>query len=286
MLGLGALIKHISSQKQNEKFDKKQEEAVESKLNGIVPFTEPDSSLKDTKKREERRTRELEKNANLLTDAALGLVPIAAAAGGLYAGARAVNDSVKEDREASLKKEIAELQNKLDKLYNDRIVLNEKRKELRKTAGLGDFVDKAGGFLNDLSDSIFGRENPDSPKRGTARTILSLPFLTAGAVGLLGTYASKRYFDKRDADRAKLKMLQRKILPADLIGTPPVIIMEESPRGKLQVAGRKGEEKPKDDDKEKEKDKEKEQDKEKTAENKSEQQTLPPADVMAALGLK
>lgn len=283
-LGLGALIKHISSKRQNEEFDKKQKEAVESKLNGIVPFTEPDSSLKDTKKREERRTREIKKNANLLTDAALGLVPIAAAAGGLYAGARAVNDSVKEDREASLKKEIAELQNKLDKLYNDRIVLNEKRKELRKTAGLGDFVDKAGGFFNDLSDSIFGRENPDSPKRGMASTILSLPFLTAGAVGLLGTYASKRYFDKRDADRAKLKMLERKVLPADLIGTPPVIIMEESPRGKLQVAGRKGEEKPKDDDKEKDKDKEKE--KEKTAENKSEQQALPPADVMAALGLK
>lgn len=288
MLGLGALIKHMSAQKQNEKFDKKQKEAVESKLNGIIPLTEPDSSLKDTKKREERRTRELEKNANLLADATLGLVPIAAAAGGLYAGARAVNDSVKEDREEALKKEIAQLQNKLDKLYNDRIVLNEKRKELRKAAGLGDFVDKAGGFLNDLSDSIFGRENPDSPKRGMGRTILSLPFLTAGAVGLLGTYASKRYFDKRDADRAKLKMLERKILPADLIGTPPVIIMEESPRGKLQVAGRKAEEKPKDDDKEKDKDKEKEkeQDKEKTAENKSEQKALPPADVMAALGLK
>lgn len=285
-LGLGALIKYISSRRQNEKFDKKQQEAVESKLNGIIPFTEPDSSLKDTKKREERRTREIKKNASILTDAALGLVPIAAAAGGLYAGARAVNDSVKEDREAALKKEIAQLQNKLDKLYNDRIVLNEKRKELRKTAGLGDLVDKAGGFLNDFSDTVFGRENPDSPKRGMASTILSLPFLTAGAVGLLGTYASKRYFDKRDADRAKLKMLERKVLPADLIGTPPVIIMEETPRGKLQVAGRKAEEKPEDDEKAKEKDKEKEQDKEKTAENKSEQQALPPADVMAALGLK
>ena len=285
-LGLGALIKHISSRRQNEKFDKAQKEAVESKLNGIIPFTEPDSSLKDTKKREERRTREIKKNASMLTDAALGLVPIAAAAGGLYAGARAVNDSVKEDREAALKKEIAQLQNKLDKLYNDRIVLNEKRKELRKTAGLGDLVDKAGGFLNDFSDSIFGRENPDSPKRGMASTILSLPFLTAGAVGLLGTYASKRYFDKRDADRAKLKMLERKVLPADLIGTPPFIIMEESPRGKLQVAGRKAEEKPKDDEKAKEKDKEKEQDKEKTAENKTETKVLPPNDVMAALGLK
>ena len=153
MLGLGALIKHISSQKQNEKFDKKQQEAIESKLNGIVPFTEPDSSLKDTKKREERRTREIKKNANELTNAVtnatLGLIPIAAAAGGLYAGARAVNDSVKEDREEKLKKEIAELQNKLDKLYNDRIVLNEKRRELRKAAGLGDWIDSAGGFLLD-----------------------------------------------------------------------------------------------------------------------------------------
>lgn len=292
MLGLGALIKHMSSQKQNEKFDKKQQEAVESKLNGIVPFTEPDSSLKDTKKREERRTREIKKNANELTNAVtnatLGLIPIAAAAGGLYAGARAVNDSVKEDREAALKKEIAQLQNKLDKLYNDRIVLNEKRKELRKTADLGDFVDKAGEYLNDFSDSIFGRENPDSPKQGLGRTILSLPFLTAGAVGLLGTYTAKRYFDKRDADRAKLKMLEKKMLPADLVGTPPVIIMEEGPRGKLQVAGRKEEEKPKEDDKEKDKDKdkEKEQDKEKTAENKTETQVLPPNDVMAALGLK
>lgn len=289
-LGLGALIKYISSKRQNEEFDKKQKEAVESKLNGIIPFTEPDSSLKDTKKREERRTRELEKNANALTDAftsaTLGLIPIAAAAGGVYAGARAVNDSVKEDRETALKKEIAQLQNKLDKLYNDRIVLNEKRKELRKAAGLGDLVDKAGGFLNDLSDTVFGRENPDSPKRGMASTILSLPFLTAGTVGLLGTYAAKRYFDNRDADRAKLKMLERKVLPADLVGTPPVIIMEESPRGKLQVAGRKAEEKPKDDEKAKDKEKEKERDKEKTAENKSEQQALPPADVMAALGLK
>lgn len=290
MLGLGALIKHISAQRQNEKFNKKQQEAIESKLNGIVPFTEPDSSLKDTKKREERRTRELEKNANVLenavTNATLGLIPIAAAAGGLYAGARAVNDSVKEDREEKLKKEIAELQNKLDKLYNDRIVLNEKRRELRKAAGLGDWIDSTGGFLNDVTDTVFGRENPDSPKQGMARTILSLPFLTAGAVGLLGTYTAKRYFDKRDADRAKLKMLEKKMLPADLVGTPPVIIMEEGPRGKLQVAGRKEEERPKDDEKEKDKDKEKEQDKEKTAENKTETKALPPADVMAALGLK
>ena len=292
MLGLGALIKHISSQRQNEKFDKKQQEAIESKLNGIVPFTEPDSSLRDTKAREKRRTRELEKNANALknavTNATLGLIPIAAAAGGLYAGARAVNDSVKEDREEKLKKEIAELQNKLDKLYNDRIVLNEKRRELRKSAGLGDWIDSTGGFLNDITDTVFGRSNPDSPKQGMANTILSLPFLTAGAVGLLGTYTAKRYFDKRDADRAKLKMLERKVLPADLVGTPPVIIMEEGPRGKLQVAGRKEEEKPKDDEKEKDKDKdkEKEQDKEKTAENKTETQALPPNDVMAALGLK
>lgn len=292
MLGLGALIKHISSKRQNEKFDKKQLEAVESKLNGIIPFTEPDSSLRDTKAREKRRTRELEKNANAIknavSNAVLGLVPIAAAAGGLYAGARAVNDSVKEDREEALKKEIAQLQNKLDKLYNDRIVLNEKRKELRKNAGLGDWADSVGGYLNDFSDTLFGRDNPDSPKRGMAGTIISLPFLTAGAVGLLGTYTAKRYFDKRDADRAKLKMLQKKMLPADLIGTPPVIIMEEGPRGKLQVAGRKEEEKPKDDEKEKDKDKEKEkeQDKEKAAETKKEQQALPPADVMAALGLK
>ena len=288
MLGLGALIKHISSQKQNEKFDKKQQEAIESKLNGIVPFTEPDSSLKDTKKREERRTRELKKNANVVTNAALGLVPIVAAAGGLYAGARSVNDSVKEDREEKLKKEIAELQNKLDKLYNDRIVLNEKRRELRKAAGLGDWIDSTGGFLNDVTDSVFGRDNPDSAKQGMGKTLLTLPFLTAGAVGLLGTYASKRYFDKRDADRAKLKMLEKKMLPADLVGTPPVIIMEEGPRGKLQVAGRKEEEKPKEDDKEKDKDKEKEQDKEKAVEteNKPGTKVLPPNDVMVALGLK
>ena len=106
MLGLGALIKHISSQRQNEKFDKKRQEAIESKLNGIVPFTEPDSSLRDTKAREKRRTRELEKNANALknavTNATLGLIPIAAAAGGLYAVARAVNGSVRGDREAKL----------------------------------------------------------------------------------------------------------------------------------------------------------------------------------------
>ena len=283
MLGLGALIKHISSQKQNEKFDKKQKEAVESKLNGIVPVTEPDSSLKDTKAREKRRTRELEKNANVLDDAVknavLGLIPITAAAGGLYAGARAVNDSIKEDREDALKKEIAQLQNKLDKLYNDRLVLNEKRRALRKNAGLGDWADSVGGYLNDFSDVLFGRSNPESPKRGMANTVMSLPFLLAGSVGLLGTYAAKRYFDKRDADRAKLKMLEKKMLPADLVGTPPVIIMEEGPRGKLQVAGRKEEEKPKED--EKEKDKEKASD----AETKKEQQATP-ADVMAALGLK
>ena len=287
MLGLGALIKYMSAQKQNEKFDKAQKESVESKLNGIAPVTEPDRSLRDTAAREKRRTRELEKNASVLDgavkNAVLGLVPITVAAGGLYAGARAVNDSIKEDREDALKKEIAQLQNKLDKLYNDRLVLNEKRKELRKNAGLGDWADTVGGYLNDFSDTLFGRSNPESPKRGMANTVMSLPFLTAGAVGLLGTYAAKRYFDKRDADRAKLEMLKKKMLPADLIGTPPVIIMEEGPRGKLQVAGRKEEEKPKED--EKEKDKEKDKEKASDAEPKKEQQ-VPPADVMAALGLK
>lgn len=287
MLGLGALIKHMSAQKQNEKFDKKQKEAIESKLNGIVPFTEPDSSMRDTEAREKRRTREIKKNASVLDsavkNAVLGLIPITAAAGGLYAGARAVNDSIKEDREEALKKEIAQLQNKLDKLYNDRIVLNEKRRQLRKSAGLGDWIDSTGGFLNDITDTVFGRSNPDSPKQGMASTIMSLPFLSAGAVGLLGTYAAKRYFDKRDADRAKLKMLEKKMLPADLIGTPPVIIMEEGPRGKLQVAGRKEEERPKED--EKEKDKEKDKEKAPDTEPKKEQQ-VPPADVMVALGLK
>ena len=83
MLGLGALIKHVSARKQNEKFDKAQKEAVESKLNGIVPVTEPDRSLRDTASREKRRTRELEKNANVIEsavkNAVLGLIPITAA---------------------------------------------------------------------------------------------------------------------------------------------------------------------------------------------------------------
>ena len=171
----------------------------------------------------------------------------------------------KQEREEQLKKEIAQLSTKLDKLYNDRLMLNEKRRALKKSASDDDDI----GVMAGLKNFVFGTEDPYSDNRSAFKKMVSWPFITAGITGLLSTYAAKRYFDKRDADRAKLKMLEKKILPADLVGTPPVIIMEEGPRGKLQVAGRREEVKPKED--EKEKDKEKASD----AEPKKEQQQVP-----------
>lgn len=298
MLATGALIKYLTSRKQDEEFDKKQREAIESKVNGIMPTESGEKAGKSQETADERRNKKeqsapvngtVKKKANgptadIVKSTLLGMVPVAAAGGGLYLGAKMLSDKKQTEREEQLKKEIEQLRTKLDKLYNDRLMLNEKRRALKKSASDDDGI----GTMAGLKNFLFGTEDPYSDNRSAFRKMVSWPFITAGVTGLLSTYAAKRYFDKRDKDRAKLKMLERKVLPADLVGTPPVIIMEESPRGKLQVAGRRGEEKPKDDDKEKdkEKNKEKEQDKEKTAENKSEQQALPPADVMAALGLK
>ena len=293
MLATGALIKHLSARKQDEKFDKKQREAIESKVTGIMPSESGEKSDKEQAVDNERRNRKepaasangtVKKKANspisgIVKSTLLGMVPVAAAGGGLYLGAKLLSDDKKTEREEQLKKEIAELSTKLDKLYNDRLMLNEKRRALKKSASDDDDI----GMLAGLKNFVFGTEDPYSDNRSAFKKMVSWPFITAGITGLLSTYAAKRYFDKRDADRAKLKMLEKKILPADLVGTPPVIIMEEGPRGKLQVAGRKGEEKPKED--EKGKDKEKDQEKASDAEPRKEQQ-VPPADVMAALGLK
>ena len=290
MLATGALIKHLSARKQDEKFDKKQREAIESKVTGIMPSESGEKSDKDQVADNERRNRKepaasangtVKKKANspvsgIVKSTLLGMVPVAAAGGGLYLGAKMLSDDKKTEREEQLKKEIAQLSTKLDKLYNDRLMLNEKRRALKKSASDDDDI----GMMAGLKNFLFGTEDPYSDNRSAFKKMVSWPFITAGITGLLSTYAAKRYFDKRDADRAKLKMLEKKMLPADLVGTPPVIIMEEGPRGKLQVAGRREEVKPKED--EKEKDKEKASD----ADPKKPQQQVPPADVMAALGLK
>lgn len=290
MLAAGALIKHLSARKQDEEFDKKQREAIESKLNGIMPSDGGKKSDKDQVADNERRNRKepaasvngtVKKKANspvssIVKSTLLGMVPVAAAGGGLYLGAKMLSDDKKTEREEQLKKEIAQLRTKLDKLYNDRLMLNEKRRALKKSASDDDDI----GMMAGLKNFLFGTEDPYSDNRSAFQKMVSWPFITAGITGLLSAYAAKRYFDTRDAERAQVKMLEKRVLPADLVGTPPVLIMETDPRGKLQVAGRKKEEKPK--EAEKEKDKEKASD----AEPKKEQQQVPPADVMAALGLK
>lgn len=234
MLAAGAGLKYLTGKEQDTHFAKKQKEAVEAKLNGIVPVTEPDSDLGDTKKREKRREKEITKEASdFVGDALLAAVPIAAAGGALYAGSAYVGNKQRKEREAKLKNEIAQLQNKLDSLYSERLALREQRRAMQKAASDESWYQRLGRWLG----KPFGQENDEA---SVLSRVGKVPITTAAVASLLAGYGAYKYFSKRDEDRAKVKMLENRILPSDLVGTPPTIIMETDKDGKLRVPGRGG----------------------------------------------
>lgn len=246
MLAAGAGLKYLTSRVQDKHLDKKQQEAVDAKLNGIVPVTEPDSDLEDTEEREKRKKKEIpvKKKASaeqedpsvggtfgrMAGTALLNSLPVLAAGGALYAGSKMVSDVKKEDRTAALQKEIAELQNKLDSLYSQRLALREERRKLQKQASIFDSI----------SDFVYGSDDPESAKRSTLIAGMELPIVSAALASALAGYGAYKYFSKRDKDRAKVKMLEKRILPTDLVGTPPTIVMETGEDGKLHIPGRGG----------------------------------------------
>lgn len=247
MLAGGALIKYLSAKAQQHKLDKAQRKAVESKLNGIVPVSNPNDTLEDTEEREKRRKRELNKEANLLHSALASSLPIMAAGAGLYAGARGVDRIVTDNRKEDLEREVAELQNRLDQLYNEQLQLRKRRDERRKgnvekSASLEDVGMAIGRTGNAVSDFLFGSPaDVTFPKRSILQGVMETPFITAGMLSLLAAYASTRYFNKRDEDRAKVELMHKQILPANLTGIPPQIIVESTADGNVKVKGRDGE---------------------------------------------
>lgn len=242
LLTAGAGIKYLTSHNQDEHFAKKHKEAIDAKLNGIVPVTEPDSDLGDTKEREKRRKKEIPVTKKATEDdgvllggtvknALLSALPIAAAGGALFAGSQLVDKAKKEDREATLKREVAQLQNKLDSLYSQRLALSEQRRALKKQASVAE-------LLQGLKTRIFGSDDPESARRSDITATFELPFVSAALASALAGYAGYKYFSKHDKDRAKVKMLEERILPTDLVGTPPTIVMELGKDGKVRVPGR------------------------------------------------
>lgn len=247
MLAGGALIKYLSAKAQQHELDKVQRKAVESKLNGIVPVSTPNDTLEDTEEREKRRRRELSKEANILHSALASSLPIMAAGAGLYAGARGMDRIVTENRKEDLEREVAELQNRLDQLYNEQLQLRKRRDERRKgnvikSASLEDVGMAVGRTRNAVSDFLFGSPADSTfPKRSILQGVMETPFIAAGMLSLLAAYASNRYFNKRDEDRAKVELMHKQILPANLTGIPPQIIVESTADGEVKVKGREGE---------------------------------------------
>lgn len=231
LLAAGAGLRYLSSKEQDKEFSKKQREAVDAKLNGIVPVTEPDSDLDDTKKREKRREQEITKEASgFIENALLSAVPIAAAGGAMYAGAAYMGNKKEKEREKKLKEEIAQLQNKLDSLYSERLALREQRRGIQKQADDVSWWHKIGRLI--------GKHYGDDNEQSIFSRFGGLPITTAAIASLLAGYGAYQYFSKRDKDRAKVKMLKERILPSDLVGTPPTIVMELGKDGKVRVPGR------------------------------------------------
>lgn len=207
-LGTVAAAATVLANKVAEKaWDRKRQEIHKNKVNALYSYNAPNSApevaavdevreigLNEPKKLENKASKLLENKEALVEKSAAGgfaaaLIPPLVAVPAAFAIGNATSKIMEEDREQTLDKEIAELRNKLDRLYARHLELQGVNKQAS------------------------GRPNP----LGQALTIGALvPLAISGLTG----YAAYLYTKKKDENRQKLKMLEEVVMPQNLTNTP------------------------------------------------------------------
>lgn len=201
-------------------WDKKRKAIHENKVNALYSYNAPNTApdvqavkevreigLKEPKQLENKETKLLEnkepmeKAAGTLAEA---LVPPLIAVPAAFAIGSLAKEVIEEDRGEKLDKEIAELRNKLDRLYARSLEL----RGVEKTAA--------------------GDEKPNVLGRMATAAVLG-PLALATITG----YATYLYTKKKDENRQKLKMLEETVLPQNLTNTPAEMQLVLNDKDKL-----------------------------------------------------
>ena len=196
----------IANKVAEKAWDRKRQEIHKNKVNALYSYNAPNSApeveavkevreigLNEPKKLENKLPKLLENKEPAVEKAAAGgmaaaLIPPLVAIPTAFAIGNATKKIMEEDREQELDKEIAELRNKLDRLYARHLELQ--------------------GVSKQASGPNF-----------TGRVITLGLLLPAAVAGLTG-YATYLYTKKKDENRQKLKMLEEVVMPQNLTNTP------------------------------------------------------------------
>ena len=205
---LAATATAIANKVVEKAWDRKRAEIHRNKVNSLYSYNTPNTApdveavkeirelgITEPRKIEQKAPKLLENNAPVEKTAsvAAALIPPLVSIPAAFAIGNMTKDVLEEDRGEELDKEIAELRNKLDKLYARHLELQG----VSKTA-------------ND--------DGADRP--GPGGKLLAALMLTPLAISAITGYATYLYTKKKDENRQKLKMLQEHVLPQNLTNTP------------------------------------------------------------------
>lgn len=195
----------------------------------------------------------------LMRNIVVGALPVGAAVGGMYLGSKLTDDAISNMRKTKLKKDIQDRRNQLNAIYAEMVALArnpeaktlpymEKKYQLenKEPALLEDtgaqerdaLLSKVANAYTKIRDATMPAMNTvqnfiDRPRvsatdtgRSPFNTLVDLPLVTAALTGILAAGASKVYFDRRDAQRKRVKLLEDKVLASNLTHQLPQLVLQ------------------------------------------------------------
>ena len=224
----GAAIKALAAETQNERWERKQKEALESKVNSITPIVIPDKDVTDEDKKNRLAIRSkgidtpINKEAasikEVIADTVGGLLPVGAGLSALYAGNKVVDKLYTKKRAEDLDKEIAEYEAELESLHSrmlDMQLANNKKGidtadefDIYKTASDGHW-DRVGNVIDKIR-SIGGLlDTTDTEgKQSLQQLLVKYPILSSLLIAVPATIGGYAFFSKRDEDSKKFSTMQ------------------------------------------------------------------------------
>ena len=223
-----ALIKALANETHKEQWAKKQKTALDAKLGSIMPSATPDTNVTEDDRNKRKRQAALaladlqldtnmDKNASALEDfvakVLAPLTPVVAAGGASILATKAVDDAYKKDRESELDAQISEYETELETLQS-RILKARSGTTPEQGSDTTNSMYKEASSIGELLQQVRtmgGLLKPRIKTKGDttiAEFIKQYPLLSALTVATPVSVAAYSYFNNKDEDDKKFKVMQ------------------------------------------------------------------------------
>lgn len=257
--GLVAAIKALSAESHDERWRRKQDEALATKVNSIMPIARPDTTVTDDDKDTRKQLKELAMHdmladsdmskkaadnvGDFVTELLAPTIPLIGAGTAAVIANNAVDSHYINKSEEALDKQIAQYQAELESLQArilaKRVKSNSSVKKL--DTDTTDIYKTANSTLDGVNRvrRLFGLLDDDIKSPGDMSLwdiIVKYPFVSSLAIGVPITAGAYMFFNKNDKDRKTVNTMED-VAATNLSNVPPRLMLALDENGNPMVKG-------------------------------------------------